>query len=262
MEVRRLRPDEGAAKVIADTISRVKHLETRPAGTIFVDERIVARDPETGEETILGRLPDGSFGFQEFVNDTTPPGKPSTPKVTPAMGGLEVWWDGKEDGGTELPKDYLATVCEYQIEGTTEWKEGGTLRDANSIVVSNLVVGTKYNVRLISLDKNKNASEPSTIVSGVPVSYVDNEDVENALAELRDADRANETAAATAQEAAAAADVAAKAAGAKALEVLGVAQGKGRIIYATTAPTSAVDRDVNNLWIDTSGTVPKNTPHR
>ena len=261
MEVRRLRPSEGAAKAIVDVVTRVKHLETRPSGTIYVDETIISVDPETGREMHFGILPDGSVGFDPYVNDVTPPGKPSTPKVTAAMGGLEVWWDGKEAGDSAQPDDYSHTDIEYSTDGIA-WTLGGTFTNANSTVVGNLTVGTTYQIRLISYDKNKNASEPSTTASGIPVSYVDNEDVENALEELRQSDRENASAAAKAQESAGKAHETATSAGDAALKAAGIANGKGRVIYAPTAPTSADDRNANNLWVDTSGDVPKNTPYR
>src|SRR5690606_13437756 len=47
-------------------------------------------------------------------------------------------------------------------------------------------------------------------------------------------------------------------------EALGIANSKGRVIFSTSAPTSAEDRQPQNLWIDISvGTEgPENTPHR
>lgn len=37
---------------------------------------------------------------------------------------------------------------------------------------------------------------------------------------------------------------------------------KGRVIYATTAPTAAADRNANNIWIDIGGSPPRNHPYR
>lgn len=260
--VRRISPEDGVERIFKGLTGRVQSLETNAAGSIVIRETLVTADPETGVETIIGQLPDGSYGLQEFVNDTTPPGQPSTPKVQPAMGGLDVWWDGLEDGGIAQPKDYSHTDIEYSISGTEKWGLGGTLRDANGLVIGNLEVGTEYSVRLISYDKNKNASNPSNIVLGIPVSFVDNPDVNNALQELRNADRENAAAVVKAQESATGAHTAATSAGEAALKAAGIANGKGRVIYAPTAPTSVEDRSTNNLWIDTSGAVPKNTPHR
>lgn len=50
-------------------------------------------------------------------------------------------------------------------------------------------------------------------------------------------------------------------AAADALEAAGLAAGKGKVIPKTTAPVGD-DRNVNNLWIDISGSPAKNTPNR
>ncbi|MDR1266580.1 MAG: phage tail protein, partial [Propionibacteriaceae bacterium] len=69
-------------------------------------------------------------------------------------------------------------------------------------------------------------------------------------------------AAATALAAAGTAQTAASAASTAAAEAAGIASGKGKVIYATTAPTATADRSANNLWIDISGTPAKNQPYR
>lgn len=74
------------------------------------------------------------------------------------------------------------------------------------------------------------------------------------------AEEAQALADAAGQAAAGAAQVA-NTANQNALNAAGLAEGKGKVIYSTTTPPAS-DRNVNNLWIDTSGTPPKNQPKR
>lgn len=72
---------------------------------------------------------------------------------------------------------------------------------------------------------------------------------------------AAKTAADAAQADATSAKTAADNANTAALNAAGIANGKGKVIYSTTAPTGD-DRATTNLWIDTSGSPAKNTPNR
>lgn len=68
-----------------------------------------------------------------------------------------------------------------------------------------------------------------------------------------------QTAASNAASAAASAQSAASDANTAALNAAGIANGKGRVIYSTSAPTGA-DQNANNLWINLSGGA--NTPNQ
>jgi hypothetical protein len=84
----------------------------------------------------------------------------------------------------------------------------------------------------------------------------------NAAAAAQTTATAAKTAAATAQTTADAAKTAAASASTAAADAAGIANGKGKVIYATAAPTATADKNANNLWIDISGTPAKNQPYR
>lgn len=247
MQIRRLKPDEGSARLLGALNGRIKHLETRPSGVIYVSDKIVAEDPETGVEIIIGRQPDGSWGTDEWVNDVTPPGTPSTPTAVGTLGGVTITWDGLEIGGLQQPKDYLKTEIEYS-DDLVVWKSGGTLYDANSYTVPGLEIGTEYGFRLISYDKNRNMSTPSVAVAATPVSFVDNSDVQDALNELRAEDIALNAAVVATQENLTIVSDAADAAEDAALEAVGFTNGTGVILYQDNPPVGAT----NTVWIDTN----------
>lgn len=52
----------------------------------------------------IGIQPDGTLGLVAVGGP--PPGAPTAPVVTPALGGLSVVWDGALDDGTALPADF------------------------------------------------------------------------------------------------------------------------------------------------------------
>ena len=73
----RIGPDGAFIREFSELRDRVKSIETAPAGTIVIREKLITEDPATGVKTIIGQLPDGSIGIQPFVGDITAGACPS-----------------------------------------------------------------------------------------------------------------------------------------------------------------------------------------
>lgn len=159
-------------KLIRRIEGRVSTLETRGTGPIFVSDQIVTQDPLTGVETIFGALPDGRHGMQEWVNDTEPPPKPSTPVVSGSRALYELVWDGLDSSGLPQPYDYDRTVVQMASEAQSLiWVEVGSLSAAGRLIIANQEPGQKKLFRLVSYDKNKNMSTPSDSVASTLTSF-------------------------------------------------------------------------------------------
>lgn len=181
MEIRRIGPDGSAADWLRNLENRVRSLETSPAGAIVIRQTLTTTDPVTGVSTIIGTLPDGSNGLAQFVNDVTPPEKPSTPVVTTSLGNVEVAWDGLDYLGDRPPVDYDKTVVESSASALGPWTFEQEMRGAGSVFVAGLTYSVERFFRLTSLDKNANASTPSTTVSVTPLPPVESPDISAAL---------------------------------------------------------------------------------
>lgn len=245
MQYKRLDPSRGLSDHLYELKAQLRANDTAPTGDVGLSGQIVATDPDTGVETIIGRLPDGSTGIRQWVNDITPPGQPSTPSGTPTIGGAIITWDGRDSGGAGQPEDYDRTEIEYSADGTI-WAHGGTLYGANSQTVPSLTNGTLYYFRLISYDKNNNASAASVSVTVTPVSAVDNPDVESALQTLRNKDTELTTGVQTAQGDASQAIQ-------DALTAFNTANGVPTTFYGPTQPPVDAERAfvVGDKWFDT-----------
>lgn len=148
---------------------------------------IILTDPNTGVETLLGTLPDGSVGLDQFVNDVTPPGAPSTPVVLSSLEGVTVTWDGLQADGAAQPRDYDRTTIEMQVDGGF-WAIVGTVYNKTTFTVSKLQPNVVHTFRLKSYDKKNNESEPSATATASPSSILDDTQVDDALQLLKDKD--------------------------------------------------------------------------
>lgn len=257
MESNNLDPAKSAINKLIELDRRVKSLETKPAGEIVVRESITHTNPDTGVSVIFGKLPDGTSGFNEWVNDITPPNKPSTPVLTSDVGIFTISWDGLDYMGVAQPKDYFRTAVEMSEDGLTDWTTKEYLRFKSQ----SHVTGEPYDVvrffRLISYDQNNNASEPSTVVSMKNTSSFDDSEFQGKLDLIDAKATAANTAAQSAQTVASNANTAAQSAQQKALEAAGIAESKGKVLAQSSAP-AAEDQNSSTLWIDTTNGA--NTP--
>lgn len=106
MEVRRIGPDGSAADWLRNLENRIRSLETSPAGAIVIRQTLTTTDPATGVSTIIGELPDGSFGVQPFIGDTTPPPVATIARVSAQPGVFTITWDGEFVAGAPKPRDF------------------------------------------------------------------------------------------------------------------------------------------------------------
>jgi hypothetical protein len=68
----RIGPDGAFIREIGEIRESIKSIQTKPAGNIVIREQLTTEDPDTGVKTIVGQLPDGSYGVQPFVGDIVP----------------------------------------------------------------------------------------------------------------------------------------------------------------------------------------------
>lgn len=181
MQYNRLTSDTSLIDYLKSLERKIDGVATKGSGDIIVT------DPNTGVETLLGTLPDGSVGLDQFVNDVTPPGAPSTPVVLSSLEGVTVTWDGLQADGAAQPRDYDRTTIEMQVDGGF-WAIVGTIYNKTTFTVSKLQPNVEHTFRLKSYDKKNNESEPSAVAVASPASILDDTQVDDALQELKDKD--------------------------------------------------------------------------
>jgi hypothetical protein len=184
MEVRRLDPESGFVDALREMQRTTKQQATRPAGTIFIQEKLHTIDPATGVETIFGQLPDGSVGFQPFIGDTVPPPIPTSPLAVTQVGTVILTWDGQFSPSAEAPKDFQ--FCRIYARQTaisaasfpassipsTDILLGSVMTPNDSIIVGSNVVtsGLPYIFYATSVDYNLNESDTSTSTADVVIA--------------------------------------------------------------------------------------------
>lgn len=248
---RRITPNEAFIQSILDIQDRVGSLETRPAGNITIREQLSTTDPVTGVSTILGQLPDGTYGFQPFVGDIVPPPVATAPVVSAELGVFVVAWDGTFVGNAEQPKDFEhVTVFAHKMDAdTVSYSVAvGVIRlPTESVFVSTDVarVGETWSFSLEAEDFNGNKAARSdrsaTLTMRDPA-----DNVTDALTDVQTKVDAANAAAADAQT--------------KAQEALDAASSASGGAVIQDAPPSASQQKPGVLWIDTTGG--NNTPKR
>lgn len=206
----RIGPDGAFVRDFVDVQKRVQSLETKPAGSIVIRDTLKTIDPATGVETIIGQLPDGSYGIQPFVGDTTPPPVPTVPLPSAQPGLITVGWDGLFSGGAVQPRDFVhVNVMGHKMSGATTVStvKVGTIRLAsgNTFVSTDVIpIDETWQFSLTSEDYNGNISVSSPRSATFTMESVTSDrKVTEALDALDAADRALDIRANTSQQAAA-----------------------------------------------------------
>jgi hypothetical protein len=255
----RIGPDGAFVREIAEIRDRIKSIETAPAGNIVIREQLITEDPVTGVKTIVGQLPDGSYGVQPFVGDITPPPVATTPIATAQPGFIAVTWDGLFVNNEEKPRDFehVNVIGHKLVNGSIlSSVVVGVLRlSSDTVLVTQDIaaIGETWQFSLESEDYNGNKAALSSKTATVTMlSAVTDEGVNDALDQINQDVISSQSAAASAQNAA---DTAQKAAddAKKAVVDLGSITGT---IYTQSATPSA---NSNSLWIDTAH---NNVPRR
>jgi len=205
MEVRRINPEGGVVREIIDLRRRVRSQETRASGNIVVRETLTTEDPETGVQTIIGLLPDGTYGFQPFVGDITPPPVATAPTATVQPGLVTVRWDGKFVDNATKPRDFeqVNVIGHKIVDGATvSSQQLGLIRNANTASYINegvIAEDETWQFSLESEDFNGNKAGLSARSATITmIGIMSPALVEDKLQELRDedtalSDRADET---------------------------------------------------------------------
>lgn len=196
MKVTRIDPKTGLKKKFNELEERIRNQEGKPTGNIVVhdDQQIIAYDPTTEVETILGKLPDGSTGFQPFVGDTEPPPVATAPIATEQPGTMTVYWDGAFVGGAEQPRDFqhVNVNAHKVVSGSVvQTTFVGVIRLPNeSVLVSTDVasVGSTWKFSFTSEDYNKNLSASSAFSPVVTMlSTAADEEITQIIEDIEDA---------------------------------------------------------------------------
>jgi hypothetical protein len=168
--------------------NRVQNVETQGTGTIsFTDEA-------TGVVTIIGELPDGRTGLGEWIGDTEPPAKPSTPIASAYLGVLSAYWDGVGLLGEANPPDYDRTDVQMGTTATGPWFKIGELRGEGSVSVTDQAYGEERWFRFISYDKAGNGSVASDTSSATAIPLVEDVSIATEIQRIDDAAAAANTA--------------------------------------------------------------------
>lgn len=226
MEYRRVNAAEGFGRSLLDMNQRIKSIESAPAGTIGIRESIIATDPDTGVSTILGILPDGTTGFQPFIDDIVPPPIPSVPFASSSPGVFIVTWDGAFADGSLAPSDFqFCNIYGHDIANPAVTILIGTVRSPqDSAIYGDAVAGSSWVFWATSLDYNRNESVSSVVTAPITLaSVVDTSGLQSQL-------NANSQAVSAAQAAIAT---------------------KNSIWLQATSPSSSGNR-IGDTWFDTS----------
>lgn len=175
MQVRRIDPQSNVVSTLKEIEGRIASQETTASGTIYISQQLVTSDPETGVTTLFGVLPDGSYGFQPFVNDITPPPVPSTLSATSSAGTIIVTWDGTFVGGELAPSDFQYCNVYGTRSGDLTPTLFGSVKNANDSVVAGadmVTAGDSWTFWATSLDYNKNESAAGVSTAPITIASV------------------------------------------------------------------------------------------
>lgn len=169
MKIQRM--PEDIVPLLNDLVRRITALETRPLGTVFVNETIIAKDPETGVETIIGDLTEygeDRTGIKQWVNDTEPPAVPVMPIVTSNLGVFSVVWTGFFSNDAPMAPDF-SHLNVYGNNGTST-KLVGVIKTKDEVAIVTLDSEAMYDevwsFWFTSVDQVGNESLPGEISAG------------------------------------------------------------------------------------------------
>ena len=148
---------------------RLSVVENRRPGTMYITEKIVTVDPETGVETIIGDLNEygeDRRGIKQWVGDTEPPPVPSAPIVSSNLGTISVTWDGGNVDNAPQAPDFKHITVYAHAEGST--RDIGTVRSANeSVILPDPPYNVVHTFTFKSVDFNGNESASSMMSAEV-----------------------------------------------------------------------------------------------
>src|SRR5215217_2522107 len=260
---RRINPEKQFINHVMEISDRVDALETPPTGSVVVRETITATDAD-GVQTIFGLLPNGETGVQPYVYDLTPPPIPTMPIVKAEPGTFVISWDGALQG--PIPNDFSrVNVIGYKMSGTTTvlTKLCGTITtplDVRFVTTNVAAVDETWQFALESEDYNGNLSVAGPrSASFVMPSYINDENINAAIADLQQDTADALDAASAAQTAASDAEIVANNAAIAAANAGNLVGTKSTVLIQSTTPT-AEQQLSTTYWIDTTGGA--NTPKR
>lgn len=177
-EVSRDEGGRGLARLLASIQKRLDRLErARYLTNASIDGgALLIYDKDGTVRGTIGQQADGTYGH--VAQNAPPPPIPSAPIVTPFMEGVSVTWDGASADGSAWPLDFA------RVEIHVSTAPGFTPTDATQVgafyntkggvyLVTNLIPGTTYYVRLVAANTSGTESDPTVAVDREPDSAPD-----------------------------------------------------------------------------------------
>lgn len=163
--------------------------QTHNSGSVFVND---GQKNEDGSEKGTGTIINGAgSGFAPFVNDTTPPGKPTGLTAVSHNGVVLARWDGTLDGG--IPSDFSHITIHAAYGGNDIVL--GDLTAKGEVPSGVIAGGTIVNLYAVAYDDAHNENGESTPNSSVKSdtvtitvqSAVDSSEIDKAKQDAQDA---------------------------------------------------------------------------
>lgn len=152
------------AKGLLNVSKTASRQQTSNSGSVFVNAGNV---DENGRDLAQGTIINGAGGgFAPFVNDTTPPGKPTGISVASAASMIAVTWDGTLEGGIPSDFSHLAVYIDSAHVGDV------TSKGTN--MFGPYEVGSSHTVQVGALDdahndKGESTPNESTKTAGITI---------------------------------------------------------------------------------------------
>lgn len=231
------------------------------------DGALMATDADGNTTMVIGVQHDGTNGAAPIVGPTPP--QPTLPLVTPAAGGLRVYWDGTFADGSVAPMDF-ARVVAYAVPSSVytgpnpldQTRIVGAFTSATGGEITAGLAPEEHAVYLVCWSQAGKFSPASDVALGSPSVVVDQDAIDAVQAAADAAEEKATQAAADASQAAqdaAAADQKADQASQDAAAAAGLASAAAKVLIQSATPTAEYQASTT-LWIDTTDGA--NTPKR
>lgn len=232
---RRINPQKQLVNQILEITDRIDSIENQPSGIIVSRESISAKDPNTGVSTVIGQLPDGSYGLAPYLYDIVAPPIATMPIVKTEPGAFIITWNGSLLDA--IPNDFVrVNVIGHKMNGTTTVSSTavGTLTsplDICYVSTSIAIPGEVWQFSLESEDYNGNrATWGPRSASFTMLSFANDIEISQALID---------------------ATTAINDANAAATNALQSANSKNQNFYSATMPTGTNYAE-GDIWYDTA----------
>lgn len=190
-----LSPSQLAA-TLEDVLRRLEGVE-RSSGLRYSsleNGSIPVYDSDGALRQQIGKQWDGSYTVVD--HNGPPPPVPSTPVLSPALGGLNVTWDGTFADGSPLPTDFkyvevhVATAPQFTPTDETQRAAPWTSAKGGQYLIPDLAPETLYFVKFVAVNTSLKESAPSNFASSVPLAAPSQAAIDDLVAAVDEAQAA------------------------------------------------------------------------